>query len=210
MKNIIRLPLLALALATASLTTSCKKDDADSLKVQAHDDNVFMKQMHAMMDQMMAMTKTQDPDHDFAMMMKMHHQGAITMSQEELKSGSNADMKAMAQSIITKQQAEIQQLDAFLSSHTPQLPAVPDFDMKQMQSMDRMMQANDLRPLTGDIDFDFAQLMVDHHRSAIENSQAEIEYGRTTAMKTLANSIIDDQEMEIKDLQAWLLAHKKY
>jgi hypothetical protein len=75
MKNIVRLPLLAFALATASLTTSCKKDDADSLKVQAHDDNVFMKQMHAMMDQMMAMTKTQDPDHDFAMMMKMHHQG---------------------------------------------------------------------------------------------------------------------------------------
>ena len=82
--------------------------------------------------------------------------------------------------------------------------------MKQMESMERMMQANDLRPLTGDIDFDFAQLMVDHHRSAIENSNAELEYGRTTTMKTLAHNIIDDQEMEIQDLQAWLLAHKKY
>ena len=210
MKKLLRLPLLALLLASVSLASSCSKDDSDSLKVQAHDDNVFMKQMHAMMDQMMAMTKTQDPDHDFAMMMKMHHQGAITMSQEELRSGKDADMKQMAQTIITKQQAEIQQLDAFLSSHTPQQPAVPAFNMKQMESMERMMQANDLRPLTGDIDFDFAQLMVDHHRSAIENSQAEIEYGRTTTMKTLAHNIIDDQEMEIKDLQAWLLAHKKY
>lgn len=210
MKNLFRLPFLALALATASLATSCSKDDSDSLKVQAHDDNVFMKQMHAMMDQMMAMQKTQDPDHDFAMMMKMHHQGAITMSQEELRSGKDADMKQMAQTIITKQQAEIQQLDAFLSSHTPQQPAVPDFNMKQMESMERMMQANDLRPLTGDTDFDFAQLMVDHHRSAIENSNAELEYGRTTTMKNLAHSIIDDQEMEIQDLQAWLLAHKKY
>jgi uncharacterized protein (DUF305 family) len=210
MKKLLRLPLLALLLASVSLVSSCNKDDSDSLKVQAHDDNVFMNMMHAMMTQMSAMQKTQDPDNDFAMMMKMHHQGAINMSQEELKSGSDADMKAMAQTIITKQQAEIQQLDAFLSSHTPQLPAVPAFDMKQMESMERMMQANDLRPLTGDIDFDFAQLMVDHHRSAIENSNAELEYGRTTTMKTLAHSIIDDQEMEIQDLQAWLLAHKKY
>ncbi|RPD43932.1 DUF305 domain-containing protein [Hymenobacter sediminis] len=205
----LRLPLLACLLAFTTLT-ACNKDDSDGLKVQAHDDNVFMRMMHDMMTQMMAMTKTQDPDNDFAMMMKMHHQGAITMSQEELRSGKDADMKQMAQTIITKQQAEIQQLDAFLSSHPAHAPAVPEFDMKQMESMERMMQANDLRPLTGDIDYDFAQLMVDHHRSAMENSQAEIEYGRENAMKTLAHNIIDDQEMEIKDLQAWLLAHKKF
>ncbi|MCC3160226.1 DUF305 domain-containing protein [Hymenobacter sp. 15J16-1T3B] len=205
----LRLPLLACLLAFTTLT-ACNKDDSDGLKVQAHDDNVFMRMMHDMMTQMMAMTKTQDPDNDFAMMMKMHHQGAITMSQEELRSGKDADMKQMAQTIITKQQAEIQQLDAFLSSHPAHAPAVPAFNTKQMESMERMMQANDLRPLTGDIDYDFAQLMVDHHRSAIENSQAEIEYGRENAMKTLAHNIIDDQEMEIKDLQAWLLAHKKF
>ena len=209
MNKLFRFPLLALALAFTTLTSSCDKDE-DGLELQAHDDNVFMRMMHAMMTQMEAMPKTQDPDNDFAMMMKMHHQGAITMSQEELKSGSDAEMKAIAQQIITKQQAEITQLDAFLSSHPPQQPAVPAFNMKQMESMERMMQANDLRPLTGDIDFDFAQLMVDHHRSAMENSQAEIEYGRTTAMKNLAHSIIDEQEMEIKELQEWLLEHKKY
>lgn len=209
MKHLTRLPLLLLA-AFALLTSACKKNETDGLQVQAHDDNVFMRMMHDMMTQMMAMPKTQDPDNDFAMMMKMHHQGAINMSQEELKSGKDADMKAMAQTIISKQQAEIQQLDAFLGSHPAHAPAVPEFDMKQMASMERMMQANDLRPLTGDADFDFAQLMVDHHRSAVENSQAEQEYGREAAMKTLAHSIIDDQEMEIKDLQQWLLAHKKY
>ena len=209
MNKLFRFPLLALALTFATLTTSCDNDD-EGLELQAHDDNIFMRQMHEMMTQMQAMTKTQDPDNDFAMMMKMHHQGAITMSQEELRSCSDTEMKAMAQQIIDKQQAEIKILDAFLSSHPPQQPPVPAFNMKQMESMERMMQANDLRPLTGNIDFDFAQLMVDHHRSAIENSQAEIEYGRTTAMKDLAHSIIDEQEMEIQELQEWLLEHKKY
>ncbi len=72
-----RLPLLSALLALGALT-SCKKDEADGLVVQAHDQNVYMTKMHTMMTQMMAMTKTQDPDNDFTTMMKMHHQGPST------------------------------------------------------------------------------------------------------------------------------------
>jgi uncharacterized protein (DUF305 family) len=180
------------------------------LQVQAHDDSTMMTIMHTMMKQMDAMTPTQDPDNDFAMMMVMHHQGAITMSQEELKSGTNADMKAMAQRIIDSQQKEIAQFQAFLSSHQPQSPAVPQFSALQMANMMRMSQANDLRPLTGNTDFDFAQLMVDHHSSAIENSDAELKYGRQAVTKALAQQIIDEQKSEITMLQAWLLANKQY
>lgn len=209
MKRIFRLPFLSLLLLGLA-TVSCKKDDVDGLQVQAHDDSTMMTIMHTMMKQMDAMTPTQDPDNDFAMMMVMHHQGAINMSQEELKNGTNTDMKAMAQGIIDSQQREITQFQAFLSSHQPQAPAVPQFSALQMANMMRMSQANDLRPLTGDTDFDFAQLMVDHHSSAIENSDAELKYGRQATTKTLAQQIIDEQKSEITMLQTWLLAHKKY
>jgi uncharacterized protein (DUF305 family) len=43
--------------------------------------------MHNMMDDMMAMKMTMDPDEDFAMMMKMYHQRAIEMANAELKEG---------------------------------------------------------------------------------------------------------------------------
>jgi uncharacterized protein (DUF305 family) len=208
MNPVFRFPLLAL-LALSLVTFSCKKE-TDGLQVQAHDDSTMMTIMHTMMKQMDAMTPTQDPDNDFAMMMVMHHQGAINMSQEELKSGTNADMKAMAQRIIDSQQKEIAQFQAFLSSHQPQSPAVPQFSALQMANMMRMSQANDLRPLTGNTDFDFAQLMVDHHSSAIENSDAELKYGRQAVTKALAQQIIDEQKSEITMLQAWLLANKQY
>ena len=46
----------------------------------------------------------------FLRMMIGHHQGAITMSNDELRSGQNPDAKALAHRIITAQQGEITQM----------------------------------------------------------------------------------------------------
>ena len=48
-------------------------------------------------------------------MMVEHHQGAITMADDELKNGTNADAKAMAQAIVTAQQAEITTMNGMLA-----------------------------------------------------------------------------------------------
>ena len=51
------------------------------------------------------------------MMMKMHHQGAITMAESELKMGKEPAMKKMAKDIIAAQKKEIAQFDKFLAKH---------------------------------------------------------------------------------------------
>ncbi len=73
--------------------------------------------MMGMMKSMESMKTTGDPDRDFAMMMKMHHQGAIDMAQMELKSGKDASIRAMAKKIIEAQQKEIKQFDQWLAKH---------------------------------------------------------------------------------------------
>ncbi|MBC5767479.1 DUF305 domain-containing protein [Ramlibacter albus] len=75
-------------------------------------------------DKMAGMSMTGKPDVDFAMMMRIHHQGAIQMSEAELKDGKDAEMKKMARKIISDQKKEIAQLDKFLA--------------KQGHSMDKM------------------------------------------------------------------------
>lgn len=209
MLHSLRLPLLASLIFIGALT-SCNKDESDGLTVIAHDASVYMRNMHESMAMMESMSKTQDPDNDYSSMMIIHHQTAIKNSQEELKSGKSAEMKAMAQAIIDKQMAEIAKFNDFLSSHPAHVPAVPEFNALQMMNMMQMTKAVDLRPLTGDPDFDFAQLMIDHHQAAVENSDALLKYGRENTTKALAQQIITDQKMEIKMLQDWLLANKKY
>ena len=165
----------------------------------------MMALKHQMMDKMMAMQMTKDPDNDFAMMMKTHHQGAIDMANLELKDGKDEQLKAMAQTIIETQQVEIIQLDDFLQAHSPHLN-VPEFDQMIMMGMEKSSKESDLQVINGNTDHDFAILMIQHHQSAIENSRLVLLHGHEESMKQMAIKIIDEQEKEFSELQDWLLA----
>ena len=66
-------------------------------------------------DKMSSMQMTGNADVDFAMMMRIHHLGAIDMAQAELKDGKSPEMRKLAQNIIAAQKKEIAQLDKFLA-----------------------------------------------------------------------------------------------
>ena len=66
---------------------------------------------------MESMPMTGDPDHDFAMMMKKHHQSAIDMAEVELKHGKDHKIMGMAKEIISSQQTEIKEFDQWLKQH---------------------------------------------------------------------------------------------
>lgn len=53
-------------------------------------------------------------DKNFLTMMTAHHTGAISMAEDELKNGKNADALALATSIQVSQQAEVNEMKALL------------------------------------------------------------------------------------------------
>lgn len=202
---IIVLPLIAMGF------WSCDDNDDEGLKIQNHDDNEMMAIMHDMSAEMDAMQMTGDADHDFANMMIMHHQGAIDMANKELEKGDVAELRSMAQSIIDKQEAEQNELNAFLETHTPESStAGQEFDMEIMTFMDKADRNADLQVITGDVDHDFAMLMIIHHQSASDVAQSLLHHGHHEELMEMARMMIDDQNMEIKQLQEWLLQNKSY
>jgi uncharacterized protein (DUF305 family) len=60
-----------------------------------------------------------------------------------------------------------------------------------------------VRP-TGDTDRDFATMMREHHRQAIEMARTQLEHGRSDEMKALASKIIDDHSKELAQIDEWL------
>lgn len=58
---------------------------------------------------------TGNVDHDFATMMKPHHQGAIDMAKAELRYGKDPVMRRLAEEIIVDQQSEIDAMNLWLS-----------------------------------------------------------------------------------------------
>lgn len=194
----------ALFLLTA-LTTACSNNDG--VIIESHDKNRMMKLMHNMMAEMHTMKVTQDPDIDYATMMKMHHHGALKMAELELNSGSNSEMKAKAQTIIDTQKKEIAELEVFLAQNTPKIVNL-EFHMQMMEGMEKMGKQADLQIINGNIDHDFATLMIEHHRSATEMAQMHLLMGKNAQLKTLSSSIIKEQNKEIAEFQTWLLADR--
>ena len=72
--------------------------------------------MKPMMDGMSAMKMSGDTDKDFAVMMKIHHQGAVDMAEMQLAHGKSPAMKDMAKKIIAAQKKEIAQFDRWLAT----------------------------------------------------------------------------------------------
>lgn len=78
---------------------------------------------HSKMD---GMSMTGDVDYDFAANMRKHHQMALVMSEAELKTGKNPQMRQMAKDIIAAQKKEIATFDKWIAAHgEPTTKAVP-------------------------------------------------------------------------------------
>ncbi len=199
---------LLLIVATIAVAFAACTKDSTGIKLQAHDQNRMMDTMHAMMTRMMAMPKTNDPEIDFAKMMIMHHQGAINMANMELQSGTNDSLKRTAQKIITEQQAEIAQFNTILAGLSVD-NSDPDFTMEQMDNMMKGGKVADEQIFTGDIDNDFATLMIVHHQGAIDNASAYLHHGNNAQLKTMATNIVKSQVMEIQEMSNWLLANRR-
>jgi len=199
------LPIAGFALVVSLF--SCSKDDK-GIVLQAHDQNRMMDSMHAMMERMQAAPKTNDPEIDFAKMMIMHHQGAIGMANVELEAGKNDSLKHIAQNIITEQQAEIQELNNLLINLAVD-NSDPDFSIEQMNNMTKGGKTADIQIITGDIDNDFATLMIVHHQGAIDNASSYLHHGNNSMLKTMATSMVTSQTKEIQELADWLKTNKR-
>jgi len=60
---------------------------------------------------------------------------------------------------------------------------------------------------SGDADKDFAMMMVPHHEGAIAMAKAELQYGKDSTLRAMAEKIIAAQEAEIAELKKWQQEH---
>jgi uncharacterized protein (DUF305 family) len=85
---------------------------------QPRDSSDFGKTSLAKMNGMAAADmKATSVDAAFAGMMVAHHQDAIVMAEDYLKSGKAAALRNMAEAIIRSQKLEVQQLQSWLDKH---------------------------------------------------------------------------------------------
>ena len=75
---------------------------------------------------------------------------------------------------------------------------------KEFKAADMKMKNMDAAPYTGNPDIDFRTHMIPHHQGAIAMAKVALKYANDAETKRMAQKIIDDQEKEVANMQAWL------
>jgi uncharacterized protein (DUF305 family) len=67
-------------------------------------------------------------------------------------------------------------------------------------AMAKMMTSMTIKP-AGDVDRDFAAMMIPHHQGAIDMAKLELIYGHDPVLRRLAQAIVVEQQQEIDLMQ---------
>lgn len=134
--------------------------------------------------------KGKEFDIAFLSQMISHHQAAVEMAEQALRTAEKPETKQEAQKVVDAQTREIAQMTGWLkewyrAEPSKEQQALVNADMKDMMSM----------PVTSDAMF--FEMMVPHHHGAIDMSELVPERSERPEMKQLAQQIIRDQKAEI-------------
>ncbi|WP_201596833.1 CopM family metallochaperone [Psychrobacter vallis] len=169
----------------------------------------YTKSMTRMHDEMMIGMGYNHPDTAFAKGMLGHHRGAVDMAEIQLKYGTDAAMRQLAQDIIDNQQVEIDTLNKWLASHPDTAKPKPNTEAMQQayaRSMD-ILHGDMVLGIANPVpDVAFARGMLPHHIGAVEMAKIQLKYGTDEEMRQLAQKIIDTQQAEIELMESWLAA----
>ena len=206
-KYILATGVFVSAFALQSCNTENKKETVTTTDAMADKDTMNMDKMdHSNMGTMNGgmkdMKMTGDFDYDFANTMIIHHQSAVDMAKNVLAKGNNADVKKMAQNIITAQEAEIASFKTLLASYKmPEMKKESSEAHNELgENMEKMEATMKAIPMTGNADKDFLNMMIPHHQSAVTMAEDELSHGKNLELKKMAQKIMEDQNKEIKEL----------
>ncbi len=148
-------------------------------------------------------TDFNDADISFLQMMYPHHAQAVDMAKLVPTRSQNQQLIALAANVEQAQSPEMRQIADLLRAFGKPAPAATmGHDMPGIMSHDQMTA---LQNATG-LEFDrmWMRMMIDHHRGAIDMSNAELSGGVNPDAKKLAQQIVSAQQAEIQQMRGML------
>ena len=80
---------------------------------------------------------------------------------------------------------------------------------KEFKAADMAMMKDMDVAYTGNPDVDFRTHMIPHHKGAVAMAKVALKHAKDPATKAMAQKIIDDQEREVGEMEAWLKKNAK-
>ncbi|QIN81030.1 DUF305 domain-containing protein (plasmid) [Rubrobacter marinus] len=148
----------------------------------------------------------------FARDMSAHHTQAVEMAEIVRDKTEDEDVRILAEDIALTQQGQIGQMQGWLSawglSPTGSEPAMAWMEMPTEGLMPGMASPEEVEALADaspeEADRMFLELLIPHHRAALDMAQAVLEETDRPAVEELAGAIESSQRAEIEVMQEML------
>jgi len=136
----------------------------------------------------------------FTQMMISHHQQAVEMAGLAATRASDSEVKSLAEQIKAAQEPEITKMRGWLKAW--KAPEASGMSMGHGSGMMSDADMAELKAAKGTaFDKKFAEMMIDHHKGAIEMAEDVRKNGANANVRILAGNVIKTQSAEVKQLQ---------
>jgi uncharacterized protein (DUF305 family) len=143
-----------------------------------------------------SMMMTAKNDKDLATMLIEHHDGAIRLSDLELKQGESADTKQIAQKIRdmqSKERQDLQRLQQQLGGAGMSMSS--EMKAKQARAEQELSAAKG-----HDADHHFLKHMTEHHQDGIRMVQSSMPNLQNQELKGMVQKMVQDQQNDIAQM----------
>ncbi|MGB7209751.1 MAG: DUF305 domain-containing protein [Pyrinomonadaceae bacterium] len=197
-----KLSLIALIAILTACAGPPKGTEVDRSKVD-HSTMDHSKTDHSKMESSPGAAE-QPYDLQFIDTMIVHHQGAVDMALLVKTRSRQAELIALAASIINDQAKEIAQMKKWREDRFAGKPAAVNMNLAGMQDGMKGMDMPKLDSLKDrEFDLEFIKQMVPHHEGAVVMAKEALQKSENAEIKNLAKSIINSQDVEIKKMRDW-------
>ena len=127
------------------------------------------------------------------------------------------DIKQLAQSIITTQESELDQMKLWRQTWYPDVANTPmmyDSASGDTVAMSDTMQAamqmeRTIDVTRGDVEQQFLNAMLPHHKEALNMAKQGLEKSDRSPLKKMARAILKTHRQEMKQMKQWLQSETK-
>ncbi|GAA4402894.1 hypothetical protein GCM10023187_18460 [Nibrella viscosa] len=171
----------------------------------------LMESVTHMMDKLNTMRFSGDPDFDYVFMVRTHHLAEIDLSQEVVNTVKSDSLQQLATALINRKQKEVNQLEDALKQIRPSRAnqAFVQAQNQQLAAMKLNFQNGMLeKKLTGRVDEDYATIMLEHQRDAIDMTQNYLKYGKNQNLLALARQLLANAQADTRQFKTLVKQEK--
>lgn len=163
--------------------------------------------LNEMIENMTQVRLSDSVSHDFIVQMIPHHKAAVEMSRNLLKYTTNLPLQDIALNIIKEQTESIANMEKILCS-CDKVRNCERILCQYQQKMDHIMNAMFCEmkdaPVVNNINENFINEMIPHHKGAVSMSELTLTYDICPDLKPILESIITSQKKGVIQMQKLL------